>query len=68
MSRHAFAAALLLLIALPANAGFEASLDLRVVSSDGRDSFLDGGFGKLRFDSQDDGVQLGVCGWPGTAG
>ena len=59
MSRHAFAAALLLLIALPANAGFEASLDLRVVSSDGRDSFLDGGFGKLRFDSQDDGVQLG---------
>lgn len=37
----------------------EASLDLRLVDSNGRDSFLDGGLGKLRYDSQDDGVQLG---------
>ena len=57
--RHAILAAVLLAVAAPANAGFEASLDLRLVDSDGRDSFLDGGFGKLRFDGQDDGLQLG---------
>jgi len=42
-----------------ARAEVEVSLDLRLVSSDGRDSFLDGGFGKLRYDDADDGVQLG---------
>jgi hypothetical protein len=42
-----------------ARAEIEASLDLRLVSSDGRDSFLDGGLGKLRYDDADDGVQLG---------
>lgn len=47
------------MLALPARAELEASLDLRLVASDGRDTFLDGGLGKLRFDGEDDGVQLG---------
>jgi len=42
-----------------ARAEIEASLDLRVVNSDGRNSYLDGGLGKLRYDSTDDGMQLG---------
>lgn len=42
-----------------AHSEIEASLDLRLVSSDGRNSFLDGGFGKLRYDDADDGLQLG---------
>jgi hypothetical protein len=59
MMRRACSAAVLLAVALPASAGFEASVDLRLVESDGRNSYLDGGFGKLRFDDQDDGLQLG---------
>ena len=55
---------LLLALALPctpanANADVELDLDLRMVASDGRDSFLDGGLGKLRFDDSDDGLRLG---------
>ncbi len=42
-----------------AHADIEASLDLRVVDSDGRNSYLDGGLGKLRYGNQDDGLQLG---------
>jgi len=57
--RRALFTALLLLSTVPARAGFEASIDLRLVESDGRNSFLDGGFGKLRFDDDDDGLQLG---------
>jgi hypothetical protein len=37
----------------------ELDLDVRAVSSDGRQSFLDNGLGKLRFDSDHDGIQLG---------
>ena len=48
-----------LLFGATAHAEIEASLDLRLVSSDGRNSFLDGGFGKLRYDNDDDGLQLG---------
>lgn len=57
-------------MALPARAEFEASLDLRLVQSDGRNSFLDGGLGKLRFDGDDDGVQLGRArfAWRGSPG
>jgi hypothetical protein len=47
------------LLATTAQAEVEASLDLRLVDSNGRDSYLDGGLGKLRYDSHDDGVQLG---------
>ena len=36
-----------------------SSLDLRAVSSDGRKSFLDNGHGKLRFDDDHEGIQLG---------
>ena len=40
-------------------ADFQLSLDLRGVSSDGRTSFLDNGQGKLRFDGDHEGLQLG---------
>jgi hypothetical protein len=60
----------LLLHTCLARAEVEASLDLRLVQSDGRDSFLDGGFGKLRFDSGDEGLQLGRArlAWRGGIG
>ena len=38
---------------------WELALDLRAVYSDGRESFLDNGQGKLRFDEDHQGVQLG---------
>ena len=38
---------------------WELALDLRAVSSDGRESFLDNGQGKLRFDEDHQGIQLG---------
>ena len=37
----------------------EVTLDGRLVSSDSRTSFLDGGLGKLRADAKSDGAQLG---------
>jgi hypothetical protein len=40
-------------------ADWRLALDLRAVQSDGRDSFLDNGQGKLRFDDEDDGIRLG---------
>ncbi|MEP7242631.1 MAG: hypothetical protein ABI885_02990 [Gammaproteobacteria bacterium] len=40
-------------------AEWDLSLDLRAVSSNGRDSFLDNGQGKLRFDDEHDGLRLG---------
>jgi len=40
-------------------ADWELALDLRGISSDGRTSFLDNGQGKLRFDADDEGIQLG---------
>ncbi len=44
---------------VPSHAEFEFDLDLRWVDSDGRKSFLNEGLGKLRFDANDDGLQLG---------
>jgi hypothetical protein len=41
-----------------ARADIEASVDLRLLDSDGRNSFMDGGLGKLRYDSHDDGLQM----------
>ncbi len=38
---------------------WEASLDLRLVSSDAEPSFMEGGLGTTRFSSRDDGLQLG---------
>jgi len=44
----------------PAAAGdFELALDVRAVSSDGQESFLKNGQGKLRFDADDEGIRLG---------
>ena len=59
-----------LLCAAPAQAEIEASLDLRLVDSDGRPSFMDGGLGKLRFDATDDGLNLGRArfAWRGAPG
>ena len=53
-----------------AHAEIEASLDLRLVDSNGRNSFLDGGWGKLRFDANDDGLNLGRArfAWRGSPG
>jgi hypothetical protein len=64
------AAVLLLLCTDIAQAEVEASLDLRLVDSDGRDGFLGGGLGKLRFDSHDEGLQLGRArlAWRGGIG
>jgi hypothetical protein len=49
------------LVASPlATAGdWQLALDLRAVSSDGHESFLDNGQGKLRFDADHEGIQLG---------
>jgi hypothetical protein len=38
---------------------WEASLDLRLVSSDAEPSFMEGGLGTTRFSGTDDGLQLG---------
>jgi hypothetical protein len=38
---------------------WEASLDLRLVNSDAQRSYMDGGFGALRYDSEDAALQLG---------
>jgi hypothetical protein len=40
-------------------AEWDVSLDLRAVDSNGRNTYLDGGLGKLRFDEDDSGLQLG---------
>ena len=45
--------------ALAQGAEWELALDVRAVSSDGRESFLDNGQGKLRFDQDHQGIQLG---------
>ncbi len=40
-------------------ADWQLALDLRAIDSDGRTSFLDNGQGKLRFDADHEGIQLG---------
>lgn len=40
-------------------ADWQLELDVRAIDSDGRTSFLDNGQGKLRFDADHDGIQLG---------
>jgi len=40
-------------------AEWELALDVRAVSSDGRESFLENGQGKFRFDEDHQGIQLG---------
>ena len=61
---------LLLFFAGTAHAEIEASLDLRLVDSNGPTSFIDGGWGKLRFDADDDGLNLGRArfAWRGSPG
>jgi hypothetical protein len=54
-----------------ADAGrFDVTLDARIVSSDGRPSFLDGGLGKLRYDDESDGLEFGRLrlAWRGALG
>lgn len=52
------------------HAEVEASLDLRLIDSNGPTSFIDGGWGKLRFDADDDGLNLGRArfAWRGSPG
>lgn len=38
---------------------YDFSIDLRAVDSNGRNSYLDGGQGKLRYDEDDSGLRLG---------
>ncbi|HET9391644.1 MAG TPA: hypothetical protein VFO44_18500 [Steroidobacteraceae bacterium] len=53
----------LVLVGLSASAAqaadWELDLDARLVSSDGRQSFIDGGLGTLRYDQSQSGVRLG---------
>lgn len=54
------AAALALLPTIAgADGQLDLSVDLRLVAADGRTSYLDGGLGKLRFDEDHDGLQIG---------
>lgn len=54
-------AALIALIpaAAAADDGFSLSVDFRLIASDARTSYLDGGLGKLRYDEDNDGLQAG---------
>ena len=56
---HALCVAAVVIGAPVGAAEWEVALDVRAVSSDGRKSFLDNGQGKLRFDEQHEGIQLG---------
>src|SRR5262249_31218850 len=38
---------------------YDVSIDMRAVDSNGRNSYLDGGQGKLRYDEDDSGLPLG---------
>jgi hypothetical protein len=53
------AAAALLLTQVAGADDLDLSVDLRAVASDATQSRLTGGLGKLRFDSDQDGVRLG---------
>ncbi len=58
--RSAVALILLLLCTLARAEGqLDLSVDLRLIAADGRTSYLDGGLGKLRFDEDHDGLQIG---------
>jgi hypothetical protein len=57
--RRAIALCALLIGTQAHAADWELALDLRAVSSNGRESFLDNGQGKLRFDEDHQGIQLG---------
>jgi len=57
--KAAFVVGALALGAAANAADWELALDLRAVSSDGRESFLDNGQGKLRYDAEHEGIQLG---------
>jgi len=57
--KRALCLAAFLVGALVQAGDWEIALDLRAVGSDGRESFLDNGQGKLRFDEDHQGLQLG---------
>jgi hypothetical protein len=59
LSRISWALGLALALADARAGDFEIALDLRAVSSDGQRSFLDNGQGKLRYDADHEGIQLG---------
>ena len=59
MPRVAAACGLLAASSLAHATSYDFSIDVRAVDSDGRNSYLDGKQGKLRYDEGDNGVQLG---------
>jgi hypothetical protein len=58
---RAAAALVLALVCTSARAEgqFDLSVDMRLIAADGPTSYLDGGLGKLRFDEDHDGLQVG---------
>jgi hypothetical protein len=59
MRALALVALMLTATAAAAEDGLDLQVDLRLIASDGRTSYLDGGLGKLRFDEDHDGLQIG---------
>ena len=59
LNRLALLLLLLTLSGVSAATDWELSLDTRLVSSDAYPSFMDGGFGTVRFGSDDSGIKLG---------
>jgi len=63
MERRSLSVALTCLLAVAATVGraadWELDLDARMVSTDGRKSFVDGGLGTLRYDQGQSGLRLG---------
>jgi hypothetical protein len=59
LSRVPAFAALLAVCVHAQAADWQLSVDARAVSSDGQTSFLNGGYGKLRYDEAHDGLRLG---------
>ncbi len=57
--RRAIYSLCLLTCAAAHGADWQLELDVRAIDSDGRTSFLDNGQGKLRYDADHDGIQLG---------
>ena len=58
-ARIVAACALIAACSLAHATSYDFSIDVRAVDSDGRNSYLDGGQGKLRYDKDDNGVHLG---------
>ena len=59
MRRRYYVLCMLACAACARGGDWQLALDVRAIDSDGRRSFLDNGQGKLRFDADHEGIQLG---------